>query len=108
MTPCSLVDLPATLQSSTSQMTGEKVNARVSLDIKKIIKKENMHAQHNKHNSSASIYKGHTVYNTHTHTYTLMPTHKHKHTHTYTHTHTHTNTHIQTPTHTHIQAASRK
>jgi len=73
--PCSSVDLPATLQSSTSQMTGKKVRARVSLPIKKIIQKENMHAQHNKHNCSASTYKGHIVYHTHTHTHTHIHTH---------------------------------
>ena len=70
VTPCSLVDLPATLQSSTSQTTEKEVSARVSLDIKKIIKKENTHAQHNKHNRSASTYKDYIVYNTQTHTHT--------------------------------------
>jgi hypothetical protein len=31
--PCSLVDLPATLKSSTSQMAVKKVSARVAMEI---------------------------------------------------------------------------
>jgi hypothetical protein len=75
VTPRNPVDLPATLQSSTSQMTGKKVSTRVSLEIQKIIKKENLHAENNKHNRSASPYKGYIVYSTQTHTkpYRLLP-----------------------------------